>query len=275
MADNRGCSNVGGTSIGRDTVCIDTNRVLDSCRDKDCFEDVKVYLTGCGQDVVDKSCSARVKDACLTGADVSIEPIQFNRGFYTVKVRYYVKCYCECCTGVCGQNKVIPVEGIAVCEKKAILYGGEGCVNIFRSDGVGGFCTSNTQGDPANNLPTAIVETVDPVVLDVKITEKPCECCHCCCCCVAEIPDPITCGVSGALVDSTDADRNLYITLGFFSVIRIVRPGQYLVNAAEYSVPDKVCKALDTENPCALFEKMAFPVSDFTPCNTKQIGCNT
>ncbi|MBR3423939.1 MAG: hypothetical protein IKG80_05555, partial [Clostridia bacterium] len=30
---------------GRDTVCIDTYRVLDSCRDKDCFEDAQANLT--------------------------------------------------------------------------------------------------------------------------------------------------------------------------------------------------------------------------------------
>ena len=263
---------MGGNSIGRDTVCIDVNRVLDSCRDKDCFEDTKVYLTNCGQDIINRSCSARVKDACLTGADVTIEPIQFNRGFYTVRCRYYVKCYCEACTNVGGQNKICPVEGIAVCEKKAILYGGDGCVNIFRSDGMSGFCTNNDQGEATNNLPTAIVETVDPVVLDIKIVDKPRECCYCCCC-AAEVPDAVSCGVSGALVDPTDDDRNLLITLGFFSVIRVVRPGQYLVNAAEYSVPDKVCKTCDNENPCDLFERMAFPVAEFTPCNTKQLGC--
>ena len=36
MQDNRfSC----GPGIGKDTVCIETNRILDSCRDKDCFEE--------------------------------------------------------------------------------------------------------------------------------------------------------------------------------------------------------------------------------------------
>lgn len=274
MPDNRSCPSVGGSSVGREVVCIDTDRVLDSCRDKDCFEDVKVYLTNFGQDVVNKGNDVRVRDACLAGADVSIEPIPFNRGFYTVRCRFYVKLYCEICTGAGNQSKIVPVEGIAVCEKKAVLYGGEGCVNIFRSDGSTGFCSGGRYGEPANNLPTAIVETVDPIVLDAKICENKRDC-YCCCCCVADIPDSVCSNVAGALVDSTDDDRNLYVTLGFFTVIRIVRPGQYLVNAAEYSVPEKVCRSLDAEDACSLFEKMAFPVQEFTPCNTKPLGYNT
>ena len=34
MADNRSCPSVGG-SVGREVICIDTNRVLDGYRDKD------------------------------------------------------------------------------------------------------------------------------------------------------------------------------------------------------------------------------------------------
>jgi len=273
MADNRSYPPVGG-SVGREVVCIDTNRVLDSCRDKDCFENVKVFLTNFGQDVINQASDVRVRDACIIGADVTIEPIQFNRGFYTVRCRFYVKVFCDVCAGGGNQNKVIPIEGIAVCEKKAVLYGGEGCVNIFRSDGLCGFCMGTKFGEPANNLPTAIVETVDPVVLDAKICDKPREF-YCCCCCVGDIPDSVCSTVSGPLVDATDDDRNLYVTLGFFTVILVVRPGQYLVNAAEYSVPDKVCRSYDAEDPCALFEKMAFPVQEFTPCNTKPLGYNT
>lgn len=274
MADNRSCQSSGGNSVCRDTICIDVSRVLDSCRDKDCFEDTKVHLTEYGQELINKATSVRVKCACLAGADIAIDPIQFNRGFYTVCVRYYVKLYLEACIGIGGQNKVHPFEGIAVCEKKAILYGGEGCVNIFKSDGTGGFCAANNQGEPTNNLPVAVIETVDPVVLDIKLVDEPTENCHCCCCSVAEIPDSVCCCISGGLCDTVDSDRHLLITLGFFSVIRIERPGQYLVNGSEYSVPEKVCKTMDAESPCELFDKMAFPVAEFSPCSCKQLGGN-
>ena len=53
MAENR-CSCSGGSfpnlSVGKESVCIDTYRVLDSCRDKDCFENTRVYVTAAVRD---------------------------------------------------------------------------------------------------------------------------------------------------------------------------------------------------------------------------------
>ena len=83
-------------------------------------------------------------------------------------------------------------------KEKAVLYGGEGCVNIFRSDGVGGFCSCGRYGEPANNLPTAIIETVDPIVPGANICEKPRDC-YCCFCCVGDIPDSVCGPVSSHL----------------------------------------------------------------------------
>ena len=47
----------------RDTVCIDCNKIMDSCRDKDCLEDLKVFLTDYSQEIVDRSTNIRCKDA--------------------------------------------------------------------------------------------------------------------------------------------------------------------------------------------------------------------
>ena len=57
----------------------------------------------------------------------------------------------------------------------------------------------------------------------------------------------------------------LTVSLGFFSVVRIERPAQYLVNAVEYTVPEKECAAPIVEDACSLFRQMAFPVSEFSP----------
>ena len=43
----------------RDTACIDTNKIFDSCRDKDCLEDVAVFLTDYGRDVIEHSSNVR------------------------------------------------------------------------------------------------------------------------------------------------------------------------------------------------------------------------
>lgn len=259
MADNRACSN----GYGKETVCIDVNRVLDSCKDKDCFSDTKVYLTELGQDIIDKAGAIRVKCTKIVGVNIDTEPVQFNRGFYQVLIRFYVKLVFEACVNV---GRAVEFEGIAVCDKKVILYGSEGNVNIFKSCPACDFCESAPEGSATTNLPTVVLETVDPIVLSICNTDK--ECCRPCCS-IGEIPENVCAFVNGPLTRGYDGCKSLYVTLGFFSVVRIERPGQYLVQATEYSVPEKTCPPICEEDPCALFEKMAFPVNEFSPPSYK------
>ena len=90
MQDNKN-NNLGLSFDGRGTVCIDTKRVLDSCRDKDCYEDVRVFLTDFGQDVIEKSGNVRVKDTKVVCVNMQADPIQFNKGFYQITSRIYTK----------------------------------------------------------------------------------------------------------------------------------------------------------------------------------------
>ena len=62
MAENK-FSCVPGCAPTRETVCIDTNRVLDSCRDRDCFENARVYLSDFGNEVLEHTGSIRAKTA--------------------------------------------------------------------------------------------------------------------------------------------------------------------------------------------------------------------
>lgn len=61
MDCNRKCNDC-GTDF-REAVCVHTDKIYDSCRDKDCLENVRVYLTGCGQDVVDKAINVKCTKA--------------------------------------------------------------------------------------------------------------------------------------------------------------------------------------------------------------------
>jgi hypothetical protein len=80
---------------------------------------------------------------------------------------------------------------------------------------------------------------------------------------IPEIPDSISAGLDGPLVNNPAGPR-VYVSFGIFSVIRIVRPTQILVQATDYSVPEKECvAATNDENPCALFRTIAFPVAQF------------
>ncbi len=249
------------SSPSRETVCIDTYRVLDSCSDRDCFEDVRVYLTDIGQEFISKTQSVRTKGAEIVSASLDVSVVPFNRGFYQINIRIYVKVTFEvCCNGM-------PQElfGIAVVEKRVILFASEGNVSIFKSDPFeDNYCKKpNLIGNKVNtNLPIAVLETVDPIILNSKIVE-PCTPCSCCCS-VDDIPCDIVSDINGTLC-STDGERFLVVSLGFFSVVRIERPAQYLISATEYTVPDKECVSPEVDDPCSLFRTMSFPVNEFYP----------
>ncbi len=243
----------------RETVCIDVNRVLDSCRDKDCYENVRVYLTDYGQDLIEKTNNVRYKDACVVGCQIGLDEVPFHCGFYQVTVRLYTKLCLEACINL---GRPQEFEGIAVTEKRVVLYGSEGNVSIFQSNpNQSGFCTCPKKGKAKTNLPVAICEVAEPVVLDVRVVDGQTPCC--CCCCVDDLQEDLL-EVDGRYIDDEDA-KKLAVTLGFFSVIRIERPGQYIVNATENSVPEKECVVANEKDPCAIFRNMDFPVSQFAP----------
>ena len=259
MAENRfSCAPSGGI---RDTVCIETNRVLDSCRDRDCFEQVRVYLSGYGNDLLEHTSAIRTKSAKIVWTQITLDPIQFNRGFYAVTVRFYVKLCLEACVG-CGRSQEL--EGIAVLEKRVILYGGESNVNIFKSSAdCNSFCAMPDPACCERNVPTAIVEVVDPVILGTKIVEEINEC-NCCCCQEGQLPEAVCQGFDAPFdFDEGRGKRYLTVSLGIFSVVRIVRPAQYLVQATEYCIPEKECTPVEEDDPCNVFRKMPFPVGEF------------
>ena len=111
-----------------EAVCIHTRKVYDSCRDKDCIEDLRVYPTAASQPYIDCALSIRPRCAELLYVDVKVEEICFNRGYYTVDVTYYYKIRGEAYPS--GGN----VVGLSVFTKRAILYGGDGSVKVFSSD---------------------------------------------------------------------------------------------------------------------------------------------
>ncbi len=259
MSENRLCQ-----SPAREMVCIDTYRILDSCRDKDCFEDVRVFLTGYGQELIERAGAVRAKCARIVWSYIDIDPVPFNRGFYQLNIKIYVRIIAEVCV---SPGNIQEIEGIAVVEKKVILFGSEGNVSVFKSEagnGCSGFCPSSDRSgcSRSSNLPIAVIEAVDPIILDSKVvcaSKK----IRCCCQC-DDIPESVCCTVCGGDLCDTEGDK-LVVTLGLFSVVRIERPAQYLINAAEYCVPEKECVEAQNNDPCKLFRSMSFPVSEFCP----------
>ena len=64
----------------KEAVCIHTDKVYDSCRDKDCLENIRVYLTASGQSVVDRAINVKCTKAEIIWvfSDVELRMHNFN-----------------------------------------------------------------------------------------------------------------------------------------------------------------------------------------------------
>ena len=77
------------TAAIREAVSIHTRKIFDSCRDKDCVDDLRVFPTVSSQTYIDNALSIRPRSAELLYIAVSVEPISFNRGYYTVDCTHF------------------------------------------------------------------------------------------------------------------------------------------------------------------------------------------
>ena len=131
----------------------------------------------------------------------------------------------------------------------------------FASDKNNSYCGIGNLNTVQSSDPIAKVEVVEPIVLDTKVV---CEEDICGCPDAFEIPECLRQTPDGDILLTTNARYRLYISIGVFSVVRIERPTQLLVNATDYSVPDKECVPRNSDdNPCCLFRTIAFPVAEF------------
>ncbi|MCH5188541.1 MAG: hypothetical protein J1F63_09070, partial [Oscillospiraceae bacterium] len=70
-------------------VCIQTDQVYDSCRSKECVECLRVFLTETGQEIVDRAIDVKCRKAEVIWIFPDVEPLSFNRGYYTVDLTYF------------------------------------------------------------------------------------------------------------------------------------------------------------------------------------------
>ena len=129
-------------------LAIHTRKITDSCRDKDCIEDLRVYLTQESQSILDAAGAARVRAAELIHTSIDITPVAFHPNHYTIDLTFYYKILADAAVSPCRPAAIC---GLALFSKRAVLCGENSPAHIFRSD-----CpTSQT-----NNLPTAVVEAI-------------------------------------------------------------------------------------------------------------------
>ena len=242
----------------QEALSIHTRKITDSCRDKDCIEDLRVYLTRGSQTVLDGAASARVRCADLLYTYIDVEPVAFDRNHYCIDVTFYYRILAD---ATVGTGRPASLYGLAVFSKRAVLCGEDSRAHIYTSD------TRIGENDGASvlsaNRPTAVVEVLDPMVLSSRVREV----CECGC---ADAPLQLPAGIRNLFDDElviSGESRRLFVTLGQFSIIRLERDAQLIVPVLDYSIPTKEC--CDTpgasEDPCELFSRIPFPTAQFTP----------
>ena len=246
----------------QNAMSIHTRKITDACRDKDCIEDLRVYLTRASQATLNAATSVRVRCADLIHAYIDVEPVAFDRNHYCVEVTFFYRILAD---AVVGANRPTPLTGLSVFSKRVVLCGEDSRAHIFTSD------TRLNAPDGRSryhaNRPTAVVEVLDPMVLNSKVTEAG----ECSGEIVPRIGPEVAAIFEEELVTSTE-QRRLLVTLGQFSVIRLERDAQFVVPVLESCIPTKECADApgSAEDPCELFSRIPFPVQQFCPASCSQ-----
>lgn len=238
----------------KEAVCIDAYRVYDSCGDKDCLEDLRVYFTDPAQNVIDQSSNVRMRNAEVIMVYVDLEPVPFHKGFYSVDMTFFFAVYLDAFRAPAVPP--VTVCGLSIFSKRVVLYGSEGNVKIFSSD-----CSMDEmdeQNAPVRSLPKATVQVAEPIGLSAKLCEY--RGCDSCCC---RIPDCI-CKRYGGDFCTQQTCKAVYATIGIFTIVQIERNVQMLIPAYDFCIPDKGCNTT-SDNPCEMFGQIDFPTNEFFP----------
>ncbi|MBQ3284093.1 MAG: hypothetical protein IJH40_00485 [Ruminococcus sp.] len=250
--------------IQGEPVCIDARRVYDSCGDKDCLADLPVYVSEESQALIDSALNVRIRSADVLDMLIDIEPVPFNRGFYSIDIIFYFGVILDvyAAAGAAPQQ----VNGLCVSDKKVILYGSEGNVRVFSSDMTAD--AYDVQNAAARSLPTANVQVAKPIALAVSVKDSqqygeidPLN---------YPIPDSVLEYIGGNI--SEDGTKIVLATLGVFSIVQLMRSVQMLIPSYDFCIPEKRCES-NTDSPCEMFSRLDFPTDEFFPPNvTEQNG---
>lgn len=251
----------------QETMSIHTRKITDSCRDKDCIEDLRVYLTTSSQTQLDSVPNPRVRCTELLYANVEVEPVAFDRTHYCIDITFYYRILADAVVGVA---RPVTLSGLAIFSKRAVLCGEDSNAHIFSSREP--LSTVDNITLVRTNRPTAVVEVLDPMILSSKVrdtSETPCSEGT-----TVQIPDKIREQFDEDLV-LCGTQRQLYVTLGQFSIIRLEREAQLVVNVVDYGLPTKECCESPgcAEDPCEMFSRIPFPAQRFSPGNCEK-GCS-
>lgn len=238
----------------KEAVCIEAQRIYDSCSDKDCLEDLEVIFTdGNTKQIIENATYVKSKSVEVINAFFAIEPVPFNKGFFSIDLTYTCNVVLEAYT-----TPTLPPQtcsGTTSFTKKVILYGSEGNAKIFSSDDE--VDTTSLIYTSSQSLPRCTVQVVEPMVLDTKlVTKYPFHC-------AGNAAEPFN-GNDEQSLGTNGMRKRVYVTIGIFSIIQLQRPVPILIPAYDYCIPHKDCSTT-SDSPCELFEKIKFPTNEFFP----------
>ena len=284
------CGRVPGVRPGanfKEAVCVDTSRVYDSVSDKNCLEDLQVSFPEEAQQVIGSCCSLKLKEVEVENVYMDVEPIPFNKGFYTVDLTFFFSARFE---AQLPDGSLVTVCGVTTFTRKMILYGSEGDVKVF--------CSDQNGTNQNNGMPRVCLQVSTPVALGSRVIDcgsgfrsscgcntncNPCGCntgCNqtCGCDCGTGCNTGCSTGCSagcGCLPDGCDPcgpQRQVLITIGIFIIVQMERRVQMLMPAYDFCIPSKEPETPTTGDPCELFKKIKFPTDSFFPPNASELA---
>ena len=222
-------------------------------------------------------CSLKLKEVEVENVYMDVEPIPFNKGFYTVDITFFFQATFE--AQMPGMS-CTTLTGVTTFTRKMILYGSEGNVKVFCSDQNG----ANQNG----GMPKVCLQVSAPVALGCRIVDCSTSCntgCGCCNPCNPCNPcgcNPSSCGPCDCQTDCAPScgcsstpcspQRQVLITIGIFIIVQMERRVQMLMPAYDFCIPTKEPETPTTGDPCELFKKIKFPTDSFFPPNASEIG---
>ncbi len=238
----------------REPIRVHTKRIEDACIDKDCIEDLRVWLTGSSQASLESAVNARARSAELLHVYIDVAPIAYKPGHFTADLTFFYRITGE---AISGLTRPAALEGLAVFSKRVVLFGGQTQTKVFSSADNELLPDALYQTHP----PDCVVEAVDPMVLSSRVgegSEGP-----------GQTPPEIPQAVRALFPEEPvlNGGRLLYVSLGQFSTVRMERGTQLLIPAAACAMPDRSCSddPGTPDEPCDLFARVDFPTQAFYP----------
>ncbi len=244
-----------GDDFDFDPVCMDVARIYDSCGAKDCLRNLNVFFTQENQELIDAATSVRITRVSALTANVDVDAVAFRRGYYSVDETFYLLCCCEVYAG--GAAAPANVTGLAVSTKRAVLYGGDGCVKRFSSDSAAPIDSSelNCCGF-AGTMPTATVQVSSPMALAAELQPVTGAVI------VPFVPAEVEQLFGGEFTAPTA--QQVVTTIGMFTITQLTRDVQLTAPVYDFCMPRKECDDR-AEDPCETFSRIEFPSEAFFP----------